>query len=94
MTLCDSGGWHGRSGPNAPYGTFSCWWVFLPWRLWSVHESTVASDAARRTSGEKTADAGLVSWSWSQTTVCDPHAFSGDQCGEQRAQTLSTAQRR
>ena len=24
---CDSGGWHGRSGPNPPSGTFSGWWI-------------------------------------------------------------------
>ena len=33
-----------------------------------------------------------VSCSGGRTTACDPHALCGDQCGEQRAPTLSTAQ--
>ena len=43
------------------YGSFSGWWVILPWRLGTVHESTDTL-AVRRNSGpghEKAADAGL-----------------------------------
>ena len=36
---CDSGGTHGRSAPNPPYGASSGWWVIFPWRLGEVQES-------------------------------------------------------
>ena len=53
--------WGCGSWPNPPCRTFSGWWVILPWRLGTVHESTDTL-AVRRNSGpghEKAADAGL-----------------------------------
>ena len=45
----DSGGQHGRSVPNPPYGTSSGFWVILPWRLGYEHEFT-GTQAVRRNS--------------------------------------------
>ena len=64
--LCDTGGQHGRSGPNLPHGTSSGWRVILPWRLGAVHEFP-GTFAARRNSGpgyEKAGDAGLGVLLW------------------------------
>ena len=47
---CDSGGQHGRSGPNPPCGTSSGSWVILPRRLGTLHEFT-DTKADRRKSG-------------------------------------------
>ena len=35
---CDGGGQHGRSGADLPWAS-SGWWVVLPWRLGTVHQS-------------------------------------------------------
>ena len=63
--LWDSGGEHGRSGPNPPYGASSGWWVILPWRLGAVHESL-----AHRLPGGIQAQSLL----WGPLSTCDPHA--------------------
>ena len=63
---CDSGGWHGRSGPNLSFGTSHGWWVVLAWRLGA------GSGHLRRRP--------MQAWVTCSGASCDPHALGGDQC--------------
>ena len=73
---CDSGGWHGSSGPNPSYGTSSGWWVTLPWRLGPVNPWHTGCQEEFKQS-DTAAGACLVSFSGGRPTICDPPARAG-----------------
>ena len=77
LSVPDSGGQHGRSGPNPPNGASSGWWVILPWRPGAVHQSL-----AHWLPGEFKPRA----CSGGRLPTCDSHAtpWVGAWCGEQR----------
>ena len=72
------------SGPSPLYGTSSGWWVILPWRLGTVHESIVTWAAKRNFQAKGTRTRPMHSCSVGRRTACDPQALGGAQCGEQR----------
>ena len=78
----DSGGQHGRSGLNPPYGAPSGWLVITPWRLGAVHESHGARAARRNLSPRVYEPPGVGQLPVTHTPRC------GDQCGEQRGPDL------
>ena len=65
---CDSGGVHGRSGPNPPHGASSGWLLILPWRLGAVHEF-IGTQAATRNSGSGHEKVPLVRTPWEALSV-------------------------
>ena len=75
---CDSGGQHGTSGPDPPYGTSSGLWVILPWRLGELFVSSLAHELPGGIQAQDRRRRPMQAWvscSGGRTTACDPHAF-------------------
>ena len=76
----DSGGQHGRSARNPPYGASSGWWVILPWRLGDVHVPLCTWAPSWHSCPECLRHHGRCRpgcLALGRRTACDPHARAG-----------------